>query len=74
MHNRVIIYGKDGCTCTLAAKKDLARRKAPYEYHNVIKEQEAMNRMLQLTGGSRLVPVIVEKDCITIGFGGASEV
>ena len=74
MPNRIIVYGKDGCTYTLAAKEDLARRKVPYEYHNVIKEQEAMRRMLEITGGARMLPVIVEHGCIKIGFGGTCEV
>jgi glutaredoxin len=74
MTNRIIVYGKDGCAYTLAAKEDLARRKKPYEYHNVIKEQGAMQSMLDLTGGARLVPVIVEQGCIKIGFGGTCEV
>jgi glutaredoxin len=74
MSNRIIVYGIDGCIYTVAAKEDLARRKKPYEYHNVIKEQEALQRMLEITGGARLVPVIVEQGNIKIGFGGTCQV
>ncbi|TEB05294.1 Glutaredoxin [Pelotomaculum schinkii] len=74
MLNRIILFGIDGCSYTVAAKEDLARRKRPYEYHNVVKEQEALQRMLELTGGARLVPVIVEQGCIKIGFGGTCRV
>jgi len=74
MSNRIIVYGADGCIYTVAAKEDLARRRAPYEYHNVSKEQEALQRMLEITGGARLVPVIVEHGNIKIGFGGTCQV
>ncbi|MDD4237928.1 MAG: glutaredoxin family protein [Desulfotomaculaceae bacterium] len=74
MLNRIIVFGKDGCSYTVAAKEDLARRKQPYEYHNVIKEQEALQQMLELTGGARLLPVIVEQGYIKIGFGGTCQV
>jgi glutaredoxin len=74
MANRIIVFGKDDCCYTAAAKEDLARRKQPYEYHNVTKEQESLQKMLDLTGGARLVPVIVEHGYIKIGFGGTCQV
>lgn len=54
----------------MAAKEDLAQRKVPYEYHDVKKDQGALDKMLQLTGGGRNVPVIVENGNVKIGFGG----
>lgn len=54
----------------MSAKEDLARRKVPYEYHDVKRNQGAMDKMLQLTGGARKVPVIVENGNVKIGFGG----
>jgi len=42
----------------------------PYAYYDVKKDQGAMQKMLQLTGGTRKVPVIVENDNVKIGFGG----
>lgn len=74
MPKKTILFGKDGCVYTRAAKKELAKLKKPYEYHNVNKEQEAFQRMLELTGGARLIPVIVEQGIIKIGFGGTCEV
>lgn len=74
MLNRIIVFGKDDCSYTVAAKEDLARRKQPYEYHDVKREQEALQKMLKLTGGACLVPVIVERGCIKIGFGGTCQV
>lgn len=51
-------------------KEDLARRKVPYDYHDVKKDRGALEDMLQLTGGTRKVPVIVEGGEVKIGFGG----
>jgi glutaredoxin len=41
-----------------------------FEYVNVKKDREALVRMLAHTGGRRDVPVIVDGDRVTIGFGG----
>jgi len=36
----------------------------------VKKDAEAMERFLQLSGGERRVPLIVERGRVTVGFGG----
>lgn len=53
----------------MAAKEDLDRRNVPYQYYDVKKDQDAMQKMLQLAG-ERKVPVIVENGSVKIGFGG----
>ncbi len=40
------------------------------EYFNVKKDAAALDRMLGYSKGRRSVPVIVEGDQVTIGFGG----
>jgi hypothetical protein len=40
------------------------------EYHDVKREPEAMKRFLELSGGARRVPLIVEGGRVTVGFGG----
>ncbi len=41
------------------------------EYHNVLKDKDALTRMMDLTLGGRQVPVIVEGDGrVIVGFGG----
>jgi len=37
---------------------------------NVLASRENMDRMLEVTGGKRDVPVIVEEKKTTVGFGG----
>lgn len=66
----VLIFGKDACPYTQAARDDFARRKVPFQYLNVKKDTEALKRMLDFSRGRREVPVIVEGGRVTIGFGG----
>jgi glutaredoxin len=42
----------------------------PYEYVDVKKDPSAIERLLRHTGGRRCVPVMVDGDKVTIGFGG----
>lgn len=66
----VLIFGKDTCPYTQAARDDFARRNVPFEYLNVKKNPAELERMLRYTKGQRQVPVIVEGETVTIGFGG----
>ena len=66
----VLIFGKDTCPYTQAARDHYAGRKVPFEYFNVKTQPDAMKRMLEHSRGQRKVPVIVEGDTVTIGFGG----
>jgi glutaredoxin len=66
-----LIYGKDGCPYTQAARDDYATRGVPFEYINVKKNAAELEHMLTLSKGRRAVPVIVDEDgSVTIGFGG----
>jgi glutaredoxin 3 len=70
MADEVLIYGKDSCPYTVAARDDCQQRKVPFRYINVKKDPAELARMLGLTNGRRQVPVIVEGGRVTIGFGG----
>ena len=65
----VTIYGKDSCPYTADAREHFGRL-GEMQYINVKKDAAALQRMLELTGGQRRVPVIVEEGKVTIGFGG----
>jgi glutaredoxin len=43
----------------------------PFEYVNVKKSAADLQRMLSFTKGQRNVPVIVEDERVTIGYGGS---
>jgi glutaredoxin 3 len=66
----VTIFGKDSCPYTQAARDDYERRGIAFDYINVKKVPAELERMLRYSGGRRAVPVIVEDDRVTIGFGG----
>ena len=66
----VTIFGKDSCPYTQAARDDYQRRGIAFEYINVKKNADELQRMLGYSKGRRDVPVIVEGDRVTIGFGG----
>jgi len=66
----VTIFGKDTCPYTRAAREDYEARGVAFEYVNVKTSAEGMARMLRHTNGGRDVPVIVDGDQVTVGFGG----
>lgn len=67
----VLIFGKENCPYTAAARDDYARRDIDVQYIDVKQSRAAMEQMLGYSGGHRRVPVIVEEDGrVTIGFGG----
>lgn len=66
----VVIYGKNSCPYTQAARDDYQRRGIPFEYVDVKKNAAALEQMLVLSAGRRAVPVIVDEGAVTIGFGG----
>ena len=67
----VKIYGKDTCPYTTAAREDYARRKIAAEYINVLADPEKLKEMMKHSKGQRKVPVIVDGDQVTVGFGGS---
>lgn len=67
----VLIFGKENCPYTQRAREDYAARNVEFQYVDVKKSRAEMDRMLELSGGIRRVPVILEDSGkVTIGFGG----
>jgi glutaredoxin len=67
----VEIYGKDDCPYTRAARADYQGRGVPVTYFDVTRDPAAMARLLELSGGERTVPLILDRGRISLGFGGA---
>jgi glutaredoxin 3 len=57
----VELYTSSGCPYSAAARDDLEWRGIAFVEYDVEKDAAARARMLQLTGGTRTVPVIVEE-------------
>ncbi len=76
MSDPVLIYGKDTCPYTTAARVDYGKRGVPFQYFDVRRDPAAMKRFLELSGGERRVPLIVEPGTggkpgrVVIGFDG----
>ncbi len=68
----VIIFGKDSCPYTMAARDDYDARGVAFEYVNVKKNPARLSEMLKYSGGRRAVPVIVDAGVVTIGFDGGT--
>ena len=68
---KVLIFGQDLCPYTSKAREDFSRRKIPFEYVNVLQDDDGLQRMLELSKGRRQIPVIVDAGKVTIGFGGS---
>lgn len=68
MAEKVIIYGKAGWPYTDKARLD---HKDNAVYYDVKADKTRMDEMLKYSGGDRRVPVIVEGDNITVGYGGS---
>ncbi|GBC62727.1 glutaredoxin [Desulfonema ishimotonii] len=68
MEKPVIIYGKERCPYTRKARAAWPNHK----YIDVIEDQSKIEEMLRLSGGQRKIPVIVEGDRITVGYGGGA--
>jgi glutaredoxin 3 len=67
----VLIFGHDLCPYTSRAREDFSRRKIPFEYINVLQDDDRLQRMLKYSNGRRQIPVLVEAGKVTIGFGGS---
>ena len=54
----------------MAAREDYAKKNVPVRYIDVYDDAGGMKNMLEATRGRREVPVIVEGEKVTIGYGG----
>ncbi|CAA9433625.1 MAG: Glutaredoxin and related proteins [uncultured Rubrobacteraceae bacterium] len=61
MPKPVHLYTTEGCHYSEAARDDLEWRGVDFVEYDVERDREAYERMLELTGGNRTVPVIVEE-------------
>jgi glutaredoxin 3 len=55
------LYGTRSCPYTAELRADLEWRGESFVEYDVELDQEALRRMLELTGGNRMVPVLVKE-------------
>ncbi len=68
--SKVTMYVKDGCPYCAAAKKHYTEEGIDFEEINVFEVPGAKEKVLELTEGVSIVPVIVEDGEVKKGFGG----
>jgi len=68
--SEVTIYTKTGCPYCAAAMKHYREEGKAFTEINVTENPDMKQKVLEITGGRRTVPVIVENGAVTVGFGG----
>jgi glutaredoxin len=68
----VLLYVKAGCVHCQAQRAELVARGVPVREIDVGLRPEAIPELLKLTGGRRVVPVVVEVDRVVIAPAGGS--
>ena len=66
----VTIYTKEGCPYCAAAKKHYTEEGVSFTEIDVHKTEGALDELLKLSSGKRIVPVIVGDGDVKLGFGG----
>jgi glutaredoxin 3 len=66
----VVMYTKPGCPYCAAAKEHYQKKKIAFEEINVIDNDAAQKKLLALSDGQRIVPVIVDKGKVIVGWDG----
>ena len=64
------IYVKEGCPYCAAAIKHYTEQGQTFEQIDIYKTPGAKDKVLDLTGGQQIVPVIVDHGEVRVGFGG----
>ena len=68
----VLLYTKTGCVFCDAKRAELAARGVAVREIDVGRRPEAVVELLKLTGGRRIVPVVVERGAVAVAPDGGS--
>jgi glutaredoxin 3 len=66
----VKIFVKPGCPYCEAAREYYTQQRVAFEEVNIIGNPDAQKELLKLSKGKRMVPVIVDKGQVKIGWDG----
>jgi len=67
---KITIYTKTGCPYCAAAKKFYTDKGTAFDEINITEKPQFQSKLLELTGGQRIVPVIIGDGELKLGFGG----
>jgi glutaredoxin len=68
----VLLYTRTGCSHCDAMRAELAGRGAAVREINVTERPQAVAELMKLTGGRRIVPVVVEGGRVAVAPAGGS--
>ena len=68
--SQVTIYTKEGCPYCAAAKKHYTDSGIEFTEIDVFKTDGAKKKVLELSDGQAIVPLIIDNGEIKLGFGG----
>lgn len=68
--SEVTIYTKPGCPYCAAAKKHYTDKGVAFNEIDVFDTPGAKDKVLELSGGKSIVPLIIDNGEISVGFGG----
>ena len=66
----IILYTHPDCPFSAQAKMHYRRQRVAYTEIDVSKQSDQVPALLELSGGERITPIIVENGVVTIGFDG----
>ncbi|MYC33850.1 MAG: hypothetical protein F4X64_11820 [Chloroflexi bacterium] len=66
----IILYTHPDCPFSAQAKMHYRRQRVAYTEIDVSKQPDQIPTLLELSGGERITPIIVENGAVTIGFEG----
>ena len=66
----IILYTHPDCPFSAQAKMHYRRQRVAYTEIDVSKQPDQVPALLELSGGERITPIIVENGVVTIGFDG----
>ena len=69
----VLLYTKTGCAFCDAKRAELTARGVTIREIDVAARPQAVVELLKLTGGRRIVPVVVEGGCVAVAPDGGSD-
>ena len=70
MEEKVLIFGKNTCPFTTAAREAYIKKGRDVEYIDVLSDAGKLDTMLKYSEGRRKVPIVVDRGEVTIGFKG----
>ena len=66
-----IVYTRPDCSYSDALLEELDADGVEYVHVNLVRQPGRVSELVELTGGERITPVLVQNGVVTVGFRGA---